>query len=156
VFKAHGAAGHLRGDNGSEFIATKLKQLLEAAKVETPQIEPVSPWQNGYGESFNGRLRDEPLNSEIFASPRERKALAAYWRHHCDHERPHGSLGYEASARYTSRLAAAALGALLLRSAAESEEAALSVEPARLSQCLTRGRGQVIRLNIFCSHGCVL
>ena len=53
---------HLRSDNGSEFIATKLKDFLVAAKVETLYIEPGSPWQNGYGESFNGRLRDELLN----------------------------------------------------------------------------------------------
>ena len=84
---------HLRSDNGSEFIATKLKDFLATAKVETLYIEPGSPWQNGYGESFNGRLRDELLNSEIFADLREAKSLAAYWRHEYNHERPHSSLG---------------------------------------------------------------
>ena len=57
-----GASRYLQSDNGSEFIATKLKKFLDAAKVETLYIEPGSPWQNGYGESFNGRLRDELLN----------------------------------------------------------------------------------------------
>jgi transposase InsO family protein len=65
VFKERGAPRYLRSDNGSEFIATKLRQFLEAAKVETLYIEPGAPWQNGYGESFNGRLRDELLNSRI-------------------------------------------------------------------------------------------
>jgi len=72
-----------------------------AAKVETLYIEPGSPWQNGYGESFNGRLRDELLNSEIFADLREAKSLAAYWRHEYNHERPHSSLGYTPPAVYT-------------------------------------------------------
>jgi transposase InsO family protein len=133
VFKERGAPRHLRSDNGSEFIATKLKQFLEAAKVETLYIEPGAPWQNGYGESFNGRLRDELLNSEIFADLREAKALAAHWRHEYNHERPHSSLGYDAPARYAARLAAAALGAPPLRSAAASEETVLSMETTRLS-----------------------
>jgi transposase InsO family protein len=66
MFKECGAARHLGSDNGSECIATKLTQLLEAAKVETLCIEPGEPWQNGYGESFNGRLRDELLNPKMF------------------------------------------------------------------------------------------
>jgi transposase InsO family protein len=65
VFKVRGAPRHLRSDNGSEFIATKLKDFHVAAKVETLYIEPGSPWQSGYGESFNGRLRDEVLNSKM-------------------------------------------------------------------------------------------
>jgi putative transposase len=65
VFKVRGAPRHLRSDNGSEFIATKLRELLDAAKVETLYIEPGSPWQNGRGESFNGRLRDELLNPKM-------------------------------------------------------------------------------------------
>ena len=84
VFKERGAPRHLRSDNGSEFIATKLKRFLEAAKVETLYIEPGAPWQNGYGESFNGRLRDELLNPKMFRDLRRpprgegaRGALAA-------------------------------------------------------------------------------
>jgi len=133
VIKLRGAPRHLRSDNGSEFIATKLKEFLDAAKVETLYIEPGSPWQNGYGESFNGRLRDELLNSEIFADLREAKSLAAYWRHEYNHERPHSSLGYTPPAVYAARLAAAALGAAPLRSAAASEEPVLSMESTRLS-----------------------
>ena len=132
VIKLRGAPRHLRSDNGSEFIATKLKEFLDAAKVETLYIEPGSPWQNGYGESFNGRLRDELLNSEIFADLREAKSLAAYWRHEYNNERPHSSLGYTPPAVYAARLAAAPLGAPPLRSAAASEEPVLSMEPTRL------------------------
>ena len=84
--------------------------------METLYIEPGSPWQNGYGESFNGRLRDELLNSEIFADLREAKSLAAYWRHECNHEHPQSSLGYTLS----------------VRSAAASEEPVLSMESTRL------------------------
>ncbi len=116
VFKVRGAPRHLRSDNGSEFIAGALKDFLAAAKVETLYIEPGSPWQNGYGESFDGRLRDELLNSEIFADLREAKALAACWRQEYNHERPHSSLG-----------------APPLRSAAASEEPVLIMEPTRLS-----------------------
>ncbi len=133
VFKVRGAPRHLRSDNGSEFIATKLKEFLDAAKVETLHIEPGAPWQNGCGESFNGRLRDELLNSEIFADLREAKALTTLWRHEYNHERPHSSLGHDAPARYAARLAAAALGAPPLRSAAASEEPVLTMEPTRNS-----------------------
>jgi len=70
--------GHIRSDNGSEFIATKLRQFLKATEIETLYIEPGSPWQNGYGESFNGRLRDELLNAEIFAELLDAKSLASH------------------------------------------------------------------------------
>jgi len=133
VFKARGAPRHFRSDNGPEFIATKLKEFLDAAKVETLYIELGSQWQNGYGGSFNGRLRDEQLNSEIFADLREAKSLAAHWRHEYNHERPHSSLGYTSPARWAERLAAAALGAAPLRSVAASEETVLTMEPTRLS-----------------------
>jgi putative transposase len=96
--------------------------------VETLYIEPGAPWQNGYGESFNGRLRDELLSSEMFADLREAKALAAHWRHEYNHERPHSSLGYDAPARYAAWLAAAALGAPPLRSASASEETVITME----------------------------
>ncbi len=133
MIEARGAPRHLRSDNGSEFIATKLNEFLDAAKVETLHIEPGSPWQNGFGESFNGRLRDEVLNSEIFADLREAKSLAAYWRHEYNHDRPHSSLGYTPPAVYAAGLAAATLGAPPLRSAAASEKPVLTMELTRLS-----------------------
>jgi len=134
VIKARGAPGHIRSDNGSEFIETELRAFLAATKVQTLYIEPASPWQNGYGESFNGRLRDELLNSEIFADLHEAKALAAHWRHEYNHERPHSSLGYDAPARYAARLAAAALGAPPLRCAAATDGTEMTTtEPTRLS-----------------------
>lgn len=134
VMSSRGAPKHLRSDNGPEFIARRLKAFLDAAGVETLYIDPGSPWQNGYGESFNGRLRDELLNSEIFADLREAKGLAAHWRHEYNHERPHSSLGYTPPSVYAARLAAAALGAPPLRSAAASNgPVMMATEPDRLS-----------------------
>lgn len=71
----------LRSDNGSEFVATKLRQLLKATEIETLHFEPGSPWQNGYGGSFNGRLRDELLNAETFADLLEAKSLRSASAH---------------------------------------------------------------------------
>jgi putative transposase len=87
-----GVPEHLRSDNGSEFIARRIRQWLEAAKVQTLYIEPGSPWENPYIESFNGKLRDELLNAELFASLAEARYLATNWRLEYNHRRPHSSL----------------------------------------------------------------
>ena len=110
AIRTRGVPGHLRSDNGSEFIATKLRQFLKATEIETLYIEPGSPWQNGHGESFNDRLRDELLNAEIFAELLEAKYLASHWRDEYNHRRPHSSLGYAPPSVYASRRAAAPLG----------------------------------------------
>ncbi len=94
TFIKEGVPDYIRSDNGSEFIATQLKRWLEALHVKTAYIEPGSPWENGYNESFNGKLRDELLNGEIFYSLREAQILIEEWRHHYNHVRPHSSLGY--------------------------------------------------------------
>lgn len=80
---------------GSEFTATLVKEWLGALGVRTAYIEPGSPWENGYNESFNGKLRDELLNGEIFYTLKEAQVLIEQWRQHYNHVRPHSSLGYK-------------------------------------------------------------
>jgi putative transposase len=85
---------YLRSDNGSEFVATRVKEWLKAKGIQTLYIEPGSPWQNARGESFNGRLRDECLNVEWFRNLREAGAMIETWRRHYNEARPHSSLDY--------------------------------------------------------------
>lgn len=89
-----GVPGHIRSDNGPEFTATAVREWLARVGVKTLFIEPGSPWENGYVESFNGKLRDELLNGEIFYTLKEAKVLIARWRNHYNTVRPHSSLGY--------------------------------------------------------------
>ncbi|MSO56015.1 MAG: transposase, partial [Acidobacteria bacterium] len=89
-----GIPAHLRSDNGPAFIAACVRQWLAAVGVQTLYIEPGSPWENGYGESFNSTLRDEFLNGEIFYSLKETQILTERWRVHDNTVRPHSSLGY--------------------------------------------------------------
>ncbi len=90
----HGAPAFVRCDNGPEFIARATRQFLATANVTTLFIEPGSPWQNGYCESFNGRFRDELLNLEVFASTLEAQVLSEQWRREYNERRPHGALSY--------------------------------------------------------------
>ncbi len=85
----------LRSDNGSEFIAGIIKEFLAENNVKAAYIEPGSPWQNGKGESFNGKFRDECLRMEIFGNWREAEVIAEQWRKFYNSERPHSSLGYQ-------------------------------------------------------------
>jgi len=133
AIRSRGVPGHIRSDNGSEFIATKLRQFLKATEIETLYIEPGSPWQNGYGESFNGRLRDELLNAEIFEDLLDAKSLASHWRDEYNHRRPHSSLGYAPPSVYASRVAAAPLGASPLRSTSATRGTTSVMETTRLS-----------------------
>ena len=91
----HGIPEHIRLDNGPEFVAKELRKWLETTGSKTLYIEPGSPWENGYCESFNSKLRDEFLNGEIFYSLKEMKVLAERWRIYYNTERPHSSLGYK-------------------------------------------------------------
>ncbi len=86
---------HIRSDNGSEFTAKSIKAWLPRLGVKTLYIEPGSPWENVYDESFNGRFRDEFLNGEIFYTLRETQVLTEEWRHLYNYIRPHTSLGYK-------------------------------------------------------------
>lgn len=94
LFTRRGAPKYIRSDNGSEFTAKAVRQWLKRLKVGTLFIEPGSPWENGYIESFNGKLRDELLNGEIFETLNEAKVLIEQWRIHYNRKRPHSSLGY--------------------------------------------------------------
>jgi putative transposase len=94
LFAVHGTPRYLRSDNGPEFVARKTRTWLMANDVDTRYIDPGSPWQNAYGESFNDKLRSECLNLEIFYSVKESKILTNQWRLHYNNERPHSSLGY--------------------------------------------------------------
>ncbi len=85
---------YIRSDNGSEFTAKTLRKWLDDLGVKTLCIEPGSPWENGYLESFNGKLRDELLNGEIFDTLLEAQVLVERWRRHYNTVRPHSALGY--------------------------------------------------------------
>ncbi len=91
---ARGTPAHIRSDNGPEFVAKALRQWLGAVGTQTAYIEPGSPWENGYCESFNSKLRDELLNGEIFYSLREAEVLIEAWRRHDNTSRPHSALVY--------------------------------------------------------------
>lgn len=94
VFMNEGLPDYIRSDNGSEFTATLVKDWLSSLGVKTAYIEPGSPWENGYNESFNGKFRDELLNGEVFYTLKEAQVLIEQWRQHYNHIRPHSSLGY--------------------------------------------------------------
>jgi len=94
VMVAKGIPEYIRSDNGPEFVAKELRKWLAETGAKTLYIEPGSPWENGYCESFNSKLRDEFLNGEIFYSMKELRVLAECWRVHYNTVRPHSSLGY--------------------------------------------------------------
>jgi transposase InsO family protein len=107
-----GTPQHIRCDNGPEFIAGAIRSWLENASVKTLYIEPGSPWENGYAESFHGRLRDELLDAELFTCLAEAKMLSEQWRLEYNHRRPHSSLGYLTPAAFAAAsLAQAPVGA---------------------------------------------
>ena len=89
-----GPPTYVRSDNGPEFIAIALRAWIAAVGSQTTYIEPGSPWENGYCESFNSKLRDELLNGEIFFSLAEAQVMIEAWRRHFNTVRPHSSLGY--------------------------------------------------------------
>lgn len=95
LFILRGVPGHVRSDNGPEFIAKAVREWIVAVGAKTAFIEPGSPWENGYCESFNSKLRDELLNGEIFYSLAEAKVIIEAWRRYYNTERPHSSLGYK-------------------------------------------------------------
>jgi putative transposase len=102
-----GMPEHLRSDNGPEFIAEAVKVWLTKEGTKTLYIEPGSPWENAYSESFNSRLRDELLNGELFSSEKEAVVLLEHWRRAYNEERPHSSLGYVAPAVFARQCAQA-------------------------------------------------
>lgn len=94
LFVARGIPKYIRSDNGPEFVADILREWLHRLNVGTLFIEPGSPWENGYIESFNGKLRDELLNGEIFDTLTEARVVTERWRKFYNTQRIHSSLGY--------------------------------------------------------------
>lgn len=100
AIRARGTPEHMRSDNGPEFIAQRMRAWLAAAQIQTLYIEPGSPWENGYAESFNSKLRDELLNAEEFSSLLEAQVLAKAWKEEYNGVRPHSALAYRTPAEY--------------------------------------------------------
>ena len=94
LFILRGVPAFIRSDNGPEFIAEIVRNWIAAVGAKTAYIEPGSPWENGYCESFNARLRDELLNGEIFYTLKEAQIIIEQWRRHYNTVRPHSALGY--------------------------------------------------------------
>ena len=101
LFIIRGVPAFIRSDNGPEFIAQAVRDWISAVGAKTAYIEPGSPWENGYCESFNARFRDEMLNGEVFYSLREAQILIEQWRKHYNTKRPHSALGYRPPAPET-------------------------------------------------------
>jgi putative transposase len=119
LFATRGVPKHLRSDNGPEFTAKVVRQWLQRVGVNTLFIEPGSPWENGYVESFNGKLRDELLNGEIFYTLKEAKILIERWRVHYNTVRPHSALGYRPPAPEARQVASPRAGRASLGSLAQ-------------------------------------
>ena len=108
LFLTRGVPRHIRSDNGPEFIAKAIRRHGKAAGLEMLYIEPASPWENGFAESFFSRLRDELLNCEEFADLAEARWSARRRQEEHNHERPHSSLGYQTPAEFAAACAASA------------------------------------------------
>ena len=104
LFITRGLPKHIRSDNGPEFTSRAIRQWLTNLEVGPLFIEPGSPWENGYNESFNGKLRDELLNGEIFYTLKEATIMIERWRVHYNTKRPHTSLGYRPPAPETIQM----------------------------------------------------
>lgn len=102
LFELRGEPEHIRSDNGPEFIAEAVKSWLARRGSKTLYIEPGSPWANGYVESFNGKLRDELPDREMFETLKEAKVIVEDHRLDYNHRRPHSSLGYRTPAEFAA------------------------------------------------------
>lgn len=111
LFVERGIPACIRSDNGPEFIARSVQEWLAKTGVSTDYIEPGSPWQNAYCESFNGVFRDGCLDRWLFLSPREARTVTEHWRNEYNNERPHGSLGQKTPSQYASGYAESVLAA---------------------------------------------
>jgi putative transposase len=111
LFGLRGAPEHIRSDNGPEFIAKEIRRWLLQASVDTLYILKGSPWENGYVESFNGKLRDELLNREMFLSLPEARHVLDQWRQEYNERRPHGGLNWQTPASFAASVAGPSLGA---------------------------------------------
>ena len=103
LFAMRGVPKHIRSDNGPEFIARAIQRWTKQLSIETLYIEPGSPWENGFAESFHSRLRDEFLATEVFESLAAARKLTMAWKEDYNHYRPHSSLGYVAPVEFAAR-----------------------------------------------------
>ena len=126
LFAVRGTPDFIRSDNGPEFASKAVKKWLKAAGVKTLFVAPGSPWENGYVESFNGKLRDELLNRELFLHIDELRYVVDRWRMDYNHYRPHSSLGYMAPAAFAAMLLEQGSATLRLPQAEEQERKILS------------------------------
>jgi transposase InsO family protein len=124
VVQQRGAPGHIRSDNGPEFITKAIRAWMTGVGRETLYIDPGAPWENGYAESFNSKVRDELLNAEEFGSLLEARVLAKEWRQDYNHVRPHSSLGYRTPAEHAAMVPRADSAALR-----RPEEPSVTVDP---------------------------
>jgi len=124
VVPERGAPANVRSDNGPEFIAKAIRAWMAGAGLETLYIAPGAPWENGYAESFNSKVRDELLNAEEFASLLEARVLARPWKQQYNQVRPHSSLGYRTPAEFGA-MAPRADSAALRR----PEEPSVTIDP---------------------------
>ena len=108
LFAMRGVPKNIRSDNGPEFVAKAIQQWLGQLNIEALYIEPGSPWENGYAESFHSRVRDEFLATEEFESLAAARRLTTAWKEDYNHHRPHSSLGYVAPAEFAARCTASA------------------------------------------------
>jgi putative transposase len=138
LFAVRGAPEHVRsrptlrvGARGPEFIAKELQRWLQRAAVNTLYIQKASPWENGYVESFNGKLRDELLNRELFLSVPEARYVLDEWRAEYNHRRPHGSLGWQTPAAYAAKLADRQVGVFPAAPRVESPVRAAPLSPTQ-------------------------
>jgi transposase InsO family protein len=104
AIQEHGAPQYLRSDNGPEFIAQEVQRWLRDHQIQTIYIDPGSPWQNGFVESFHGRFRDECLNREQLWTLTEARVIIEDFRRDYNQQRPHSQLGYQSPARFAAQL----------------------------------------------------
>lgn len=122
LFAMRGVPRCIRSDNGPEFIAHAIRRWLAQVDVQTLYVEPGSPWENGYAESFHSRVRDEFLALEIFENLRVARELTAAWKEDYNHHRPHGSLGYQTPTEFAAACAASAPAAPALQQHTRRDE----------------------------------
>ncbi len=126
LFATRGVPEHLRSDNGPEFIATAMREWLEQVNVGTLYIEPGSPWENAFSESFNSKCRDEFLNAEEFDTVKHARALAGVWHADYNDGRPHSALGYMTPSEFARTCAGSARATPSLQQHTSAAEPVLS------------------------------
>lgn len=129
LFLVHGVPEHIRSDNGPEFIAKAIRKFLSQADVDVLYVEPGSPWENGYAESFHSRLRSELLDAEVFETVRSARELSSAWQRQYNEYRPHSSLGYQTPAEFAAGCAASAPAAPPLQQHSREEQTLTITQP---------------------------